>query len=135
MALKTLPRTRTGGFCYLAFLKYIIIIIGVSHFIMLIPMANWVELKTCCSWITQRHRKKAYLTPLGHPDFPLVLSLHHLSRVLPPHGPRRGLLVSGTRASCVTRKIKVLGAPRSPPCLTVPTLPQGPRTTRGPKGQ
>lgn len=50
-------------------LKYTILIIDILHFIMLIPVANWVELKMFCSCIAQRHRKKYIILLLWETKF------------------------------------------------------------------
>lgn len=108
---------------------------------MLIPVANWVELKTCAAAGSTKGIEKSVFNCFGRHRFHISKPTGkcRLSVTSPvtclPKDHTGGLLISGTRAPCVTRKGKVPGAPCSPPRLTVLMPPYGPETTCGPKGQ
>jgi len=94
-------------------LKYIIII-HVSHFIMPIPVANWVELKTCAVAGSPKDIGKRILNYFGRPSFHISTISSPLSCDLPLHKPCRGAPHQQHVCSLRDRERRSTGSPSLP---------------------
>lgn len=118
-------------------LKYIIII-GISCFVMLIPVANWVELKTRAVAGSAKGIERSIFNSLGRPRLhnSKPTGTRHLSITSPatclPTDHAGGLLISSTWAPHVTGNGE---EPEALPRPAVPALPYSPQPTHGPEGQ